>query len=57
MCRLKCASYFIVILISFAIPIIGNIECDFVTRSEINRNKQAEKDALVQSISDNLRGE
>lgn len=51
------ASYFIVILISFAIPIIGNIECDFITRSEINKNKQAEKDALVQSISDNLRGE
>ena len=51
------ASYFVVILISFAIPIIGNIECDFVTRSEINKNKQAEKDALVQSISDNLRGE
>lgn len=51
------ATYFIIILVSFILPVLGNIECDFNIRREIIRNTEKEKDILVERISDNLRGE
>lgn len=44
------ASYFIVILGACLIPVIGNIICDFNTRTEIRRIKERERVALVNAI-------
>lgn len=51
------AAYFIVVLVAMAIPMIGNIECDFNTRAEIKRNKQIEEDKFAEKVADNMRGE
>lgn len=50
------SSYFIVILMACAIVFIGNIVADFITRNELNKIKEQEQNALVEKISNNLKG-
>lgn len=48
------ASYFVIILISCVVPIIGNIICDFNIRKDILRRKVIEQNTLVNKIVNNL---
>ena len=50
------AMYFIVILVAFAIPMLGNIDCDLTTRKEINKLKEKDKESLIDDISNSVRG-
>lgn len=51
------SSYFTVLLISFVIPIIGNIICDFNTRTEIIDKKEKEHKRLVDDVANSIKGE
>lgn len=44
------ASYFLVMIIAFLIPMLGNIECDLNIRSEIKYNLEKKEDKLVNKI-------
>ncbi len=45
------AIHYIIVITSFIIPMIGNIEADLNTRAEIKRNKENEKDELAEKIA------
>lgn len=51
------ASYFIVMVVSALIPLIGNIVSDFNTRIEIRYINKKKDDELAKKIADNMRGE
>lgn len=44
------AVYFLIILVSTFIPMLGNVRCDINIRNEIKRNQEIEKDLLAQKI-------
>lgn len=45
------AIYFLIILVSTFIPMVGNIRCDINTRNEIKRKQEIEKDLLAQKVA------
>ena len=51
------ASYFIIILVASVIPMLGNIECDFNTRKEIQFRNKMENDKFAQQVADKMKGD
>ncbi len=51
------ATYFLIIVIACLIPMLGNIECDFVIRREIKKKNELEKDLLAEKVANNIKGE
>lgn len=51
------ATYFIVILASFTIPMLGNIDADLNTRMEIKRNLDKKDKEFVDKVAQKVKGE
>lgn len=51
------ACYFLVMIASFIVPMLGNIACDLNIRSEIKVRNEKDKQELVERISNNIKGE